>query len=292
MDGSEMEEGPRAAVDAMMGKRRGKKSAAAIVEPEPTFHSEAPLLLEPGSLGENADCNSQGFKTVIEEEEEDISEGSFEVMAQPDFITESGPLSLLPANNSISDGLTRSPKTIDEDSSSIWHTLSTWWKKDPKKKHTINWADIEIDVCPPPHFVEEPWQLSSPDFTEEPWQDSPPEHHEPELEAPPSPINDYSSSGWFTLTTWWSKEKRERQTLTSADIDACPPPGYTEESGMFWIAEHESDFPTTEEPTVLSRSKPVVGLTETIDEELGDSEVLSSSSLPLPRQSRPFPSDT
>lgn len=148
------------------------------------------------------------------------------------------------------------------------------WKTDD---YTVNWANIEIDVCPPPDFMEEPWQSSSPDFIGEPREAFPPEHHEPELEAPPSPIPlvDYSSGGWFTLATWWRKEKRAKRTLTWADIDACPPPGYTEESEMIWTPEHESDLPTTEGFTVLSTPKPVLDLAKTAHEDLGGSEVLS-----------------
>lgn len=290
MNEGEKEKDLRAAVEAMIGKRKGKKSAAAIFGPEPEVHPEALLLLEPGRPGENADCNSCGLKTAIErkDEEEDVSEGSFEALVQPESVIESVSLPSLPANDSFCDALEKPsgrqdqskkvvvvetpfqpvsepeprpehvvensqcgvgtsaenirlaaeeepppprpqpwaapgtepdfepPSHIDENSSNIWHTLSTWWKKDKRKKHTINWADIEIDACPPPDFVEEPWQLSSPDFIEEPQQASDPEHHEPELEAPPSPINNYSSSGWFTLPTWWRKEKREKRTLTWA----------------------------------------------------------------------------
>lgn len=241
MNGGEKEEESRAAVDATIVKRKGKgrKSAAAIVE----ALSEAPLPLEPGNPGENADCDLWSFKTVVgkeKEEEEDVGKGSFEAMAQPEFVIGSGPL---PANDPTNDGLEKPPRTINENNSSIWHALSTWWTKYKRKKHTINWANIEIDVCPPPDFMEEPWQSSSPDFIEEPCEAFPPEHHEPEFEAPPSPIPlvDYSSSGWFTLATWWRKEKRAKRTLTWADIDACPPPGYTEESGMFWPPENESD---------------------------------------------------
>lgn len=272
----------------MVGKWKGKKSAAASVGSKADAHSEAPLMLEPGRPGEYADRNSWGFKAVInmekkeeEQEKEDVSEVSFKAMGQPGSVIKSGPLPSLPAKESVSDGLGKPPRTIDENSSSIWHTLSTWWKKDKSEKHTINWAEIEIDVCPPPDFVEEPWQLSAPGFIEEPWLDCPAEHHESELKAPPSPINDY---GWFTLPTWWRKDKREKRTLTTADIDACPPPGCMEESGIFWSAKHESDLPTTKGSTALSSSKSVVNLAETIDEELGDMEVLSSSSLPLPRQ--------
>jgi hypothetical protein len=234
----------------MVGKWKGKKSAAASIGSKADAHSEAPLMLEPERPGEYADRNSRGFKAVInmekkeeEQEKEDVSEVSFKAMGQPGSVIESGPLPSLPANESVSDGLEEPPRTIDENSSSIWHTLSTWWKKDKRKKHTINWAEIEIDVCPPPDFVEEPWQLSSPDFIEEPRQASSPENHEPELEAPPIPINDYS---WFTLPTWWRKARREKRALAPADIDACPPPGCIEESGMFWSPGHESDLPTTE----------------------------------------------
>lgn len=291
MNEGEREEELRAAVDATLGKRRERKSAAAIVEPDAEVHPEAPLLTGPGSSGENADCKSCRLKAVIEKKneeeqgEEDAVETSFEAVVQPESTIKSGLLPWLLTNNSVSDELKDPPRTTDESGSSIWHNLSTWWKRDQRKKHTINWTEIEIDVCPPSDFVEEPWQLSSPDFLEEPWQDSPPEHHDSELEAPPSPIRDYSSSGWFTPPTWWRKEKRERRTLTPADVDACPPPGYIEVSGIFWPPEHESDDPPTEELTVLSNSKPVVDLAETIDQELGDSEgsvvILALSSAPV-----------
>lgn len=246
MDEGEREEELRAAVNATLGKRRERKSAAAIVEPDAEVHPEAPLLMGLGSSGENADCNSCRLEAIIEKKneeeqgEEDVGETSLEAVVQPESTIKSGLLPWLLTNNSVSDELKDPPRTTDENGSSIWHNLSTWWKRDHRKKHTINWTEIEIDVCPPSDFVEEPWQLSSPDFLEEPWQDSPPEHHGSELEAPPSPIRDYSSSGWFTLPTWWRKEKRERRTLTPADIDACPPPGYIEVSGMFWPPEHES----------------------------------------------------
>lgn len=271
MDEGEKEEEPRAAMNAMIGKRREQQSVAAIVESVPESLSEAPLLLEPGCPGESNGCNSWGFKAVIEKlEEEEFSEFSFEAMAQPESVIESEPLPSLPANDSISNGLKKSPKTIDENSSGIWHTLSTWWKKDKRKKHTINWADIEIDVCPPPDSVEEPWQLSPSEFIEKPWQETPPEHYEPELEALPSPINGYSSSGWLALPTWWKKEKREKSSLIRADIDACPPPGSTEESGMIWTPEHESDLSTTKRSTVLSKPKSVVDLAELVNKDLGD----------------------
>ena len=117
MDEGEREEELRAAVDAISGKRRERKSAAAIVEPDAEVHPEAPLLMGLGSSGENADCNSCRLEAIIEKKndeeqgEEDVGETSLEAVVQPESTIKSGLLPWLLTNNSVSDELKDPPRT-------------------------------------------------------------------------------------------------------------------------------------------------------------------------------------